>query len=935
MTKRKRQDDFQKVKLKVGKKKPKANNVTNINFRTKGIRLPEQLKKDGSTPTTQRQLSIKDLFSQLHHYSGGVKQGALVGLRELLLQNPHLLEQHLSSVLSEVAAVFTDKEPPVRSAAVRLLRFVAQCVPAERVAPFFPLLSAHLTCAMTHIAEGVQEDALRVLDVLLEHYPSLLSACSAVLLRNFLELISQRRLSRVAKGPTERRAGDWALAVNPDRTVTGQQWRLTVLLRLSRFLQAVVEERPIEDRVVSGHILEPPREKGVVTPLELTWEEHTFGKGGLQVFEHSGVHPSPASTFRLRPNTEPGGGATEDLASAETVRNFASMLVPLLLEVWVEASASEHGKTENASLLTPEAMSLMYQVLTILQLLRQLAPQRHHREDLDAWFRTSYLNDFKHRFMKNFPYSLQEVAKHKKKGDMKRSKQQQVPSVSGVIVEPVALNVTLCQVMVSLSSRPQGSQDADWLGPIRAFVRDSLSSGARLNSKHLGALLEVVWRLVLTYRNRAVTEELLQAVHVQYQQRNLTLPVRMLLLRFFSRLYLHEHQGQPHIARSKVLSRWLAGLPLQLVQLGSRNPHLSTELLQTVQAAAAWKNKDLLQSLQTQACRLYDPQEGSMVLLPTESQQQLIQLVYFLPLLPPEVLSCLSRCCTTGRLSASLAASLVRLVHLRSSLCSWAVGKQEVAVSDVDYFSFLFSTLTGFSSDELSTLQQAGEGGATPCSPLSPISLYATPLEQFTHHWDVVEEVCHCLETVGSRLQCFDVLQNAICRNLTSLRVLPDSTAAALLRVVSRLLDPAFLPTEALLRFLSDCCLSLLSLLLGLEQEPASQDSAQKREAVWGACLAALSSVPRLLRLVLQSLHVSDLCDEELPLLAQMLSLMLQHSQLRNHMLVNGTLLQHIMQDLTRQCGGEAREQWLTDLLYCYSVTLSSHRGNLGLQDVY
>lgn len=59
MTKRKRQDDFQKVKLKVGKKKPKADNATNVSFRSKGIHLPEQLKRDESGPTTHRQLGIK------------------------------------------------------------------------------------------------------------------------------------------------------------------------------------------------------------------------------------------------------------------------------------------------------------------------------------------------------------------------------------------------------------------------------------------------------------------------------------------------------------------------------------------------------------------------------------------------------------------------------------------------------------------------------------------------------------------------------------------------------------------------------------------------------------------------------------------------------------------------------------------------------------
>jgi len=54
---KKRQDDFQKIKLKVGKKKPRADNATNANFTSKGIHLTEQLKRDAG-PTTHRHLSI-------------------------------------------------------------------------------------------------------------------------------------------------------------------------------------------------------------------------------------------------------------------------------------------------------------------------------------------------------------------------------------------------------------------------------------------------------------------------------------------------------------------------------------------------------------------------------------------------------------------------------------------------------------------------------------------------------------------------------------------------------------------------------------------------------------------------------------------------------------------------------------------------------------
>ncbi|XP_016387574.1 testis-expressed sequence 10 protein homolog [Sinocyclocheilus rhinocerous] len=930
--KQKRQGDFQKVQLKVGKKKPKADNATNVNFRSKAIHLPEQLKHVDSGPTKHRQLDIMDLLSKLHHINSNIKQGALVGLRELLSAQPSMIELHASAVLSEVAALFTDKDGSVRAAAVRLLRFITQCIPAERVVPFFPLLSAHLTCAMTHISEAIQEDALRVLDVLLEHYPGLLSQRHTVLLTNFLELISQKR--KAATGQDKSGKGGFALTISTNRSVTAQQWRLTVLLRLGSFLQAVVEERPLDEGVTSSIGLGMwAGEKGSVTSVDVSWEEHVFGKGRIQVFENSGAVPTPHSAYRLRPDSKAGAGMNKELCSAETVQGFAGTLVPLLLEIWVEAAGGDHVQTDSGHLLSAEAMALMFQILTILQLLRRVSPHRDQKDILDAWFRNSYLADFKHHFMKNFPYGLLEVARHKKKADGKRIRQQVAAgTVAGGNVEPLALNVTLCQVMVTLSLRGQDhveAEDADWLGTIRVFIRETLSNGGKLSSKHLAALLEVVWRMIVTQRSRVVTDDLLQAVYVQYQQRNLAVSVRSLLLCFFSQFYIQEHQNHPHIARSRILARWLASLPVQLVQLGSRNPQLSAQLLETIHPAAARGNKDLLQSLQKNACSIYDPQEGCVVVLPVESQKRLVQILHSLPAFPAELLACLSQVCNTGRVSASLATMLIRTIHLRSPLCGWSSSSQDVPVKDVDYLSFFFTTLTGFSSEMLQALQDTDEDSLLPSSILSPLSVFATTLEQFLHHWDIVEEVCHCLDTLGSRAQCFDVIQNAIIKNLCGLVVVPDCVCAAILRCVPRLLDVNFLPSDTLLHFLSDCCLSMLNLLLQLEQ------SAHKRDAVWEACFAALSTVPRLLRLVLQSFRVCDLCEEELPVLAQILSLLLQHTQLRNHMMANASLLQHIIQDLTHFYGGETREQWLTDLLYCYSVTLFGHRANMGMRDIY
>lgn len=80
---------------------------------------------------------------------------------------------------------------------------------------------------------------------------------------------------------------------------------LFCVLRLGCFLQAVVEERPVEesDIFVPAEGALGSRGEGRLTPLHLTWEELAFRKTGLRVYEHSGGKPTPRSTFTLRYGT--------------------------------------------------------------------------------------------------------------------------------------------------------------------------------------------------------------------------------------------------------------------------------------------------------------------------------------------------------------------------------------------------------------------------------------------------------------------------------------------------------------------------------------------------------------------------------------------------------------------------------------------------------
>ncbi|XP_070583880.1 testis-expressed protein 10 isoform X2 [Erythrolamprus reginae] len=890
--KRKHQEDFHKLKLKVGKKKPRLENATDTNFRTKTLHLPEQLRQDSILPTNNRKLHIKDLLSQMNHYSAGVKQSALFGLKNLLSQYPFLIDAHLSNILSELAAVFTDKDFGVRKAAVCLLQFLAPKIPTEHISPFFPLMSAHLSSAMTHISEEIQEDSLKVLDIFLKEYPTLLRDRSTVLLNNFVELISHQQLST----QKSRDKISWMISVNPSHRMISQQWRLNVLIRLQKFLQILVEDFSILEIDSEGQ-KERTHSVGIQKSLCVNWQEHAAGQQHIQLYGNGDLYPKINSLFTLR-SLSLTNGDEKGLASMNNLKGFIQVIIPLLLDCWVEASPAQLATPVFGNILEPGSQQIMEAVLGIIHLLWKLAKQNKDPYEMEIWLRANYLNDFKHHFMYYFPYSFQETMKQRKKDHLKSNKYM----ISSNNIDHLFVNLTLCEIMVSLTNTSTLPVDAHWLDLIRKFVMETLQDGCKLNSKQLNKLLRVTWRLLEIQLNKATIETLMKAVYTFYQQRNLPFPVRTLLLNFFARLYQREEMNL-HINRSqsKVLTCWLAGLPQQLVLLGLKNPELSEKLIGIIYSAASRKNKEILQSLQAAAPLIYDPLDGAVLFLPPESQQRLVQLLYFVPHLPSNLLASLSRCCITGKLSVKLTTTLIRILHLRSSFVTWKYPAQGSSMTDMGYFSFLFSTLTGFSSEELNNLQSITGKPHINQTLFSSVQLYLTDLEQFSYHWTMAE--------IG-------------------LTVVPDSTAGAILYALSKLLDQVYVLNENTSRFLASLCYSLLYLLLTIEREDT--EHMQKRDVLWSSCISILSTSLQILRVMLQTLQVNQASRDELPVLAQLLCLLMQHRQLQTHMKTSEFLVKQIIKDIVVLKSDEAQEQWLTDLHYNFNIYIATHSPGSG-----
>lgn len=69
-------------------------------------------------------------------------------------------------------------------------------------------------------------------------------------------------------------------------------------------------------------------------------------------------------------------------------------------------------------------------------------------------------------------------------------------------IDHLLLNLTLCDIMVSLASTSTLQTDSGWLDMIRKFVTDTLQDGSKLNSKQVNRLLGVTWRLMQIQQNK-------------------------------------------------------------------------------------------------------------------------------------------------------------------------------------------------------------------------------------------------------------------------------------------------------------------------------------------------------------------------------------------------------------------------------------------------
>ncbi|KAM7292454.1 testis-expressed protein 10 [Ixodes scapularis] len=738
---KKKQKDFQKVKLRVGRKLPQALNTTDTSFKTKKIVLRDRPSKPASgEPTTARKLNIQDLIARLHHYNAASRLDALTGLKELGVSHPETFALHLKALLEILGTTCSDKEGGVRRAALKVLRLVLGSVSADRLSPFGPLLLSHLGCATNHLCPDVRHDALDLLGVLLDCVPALVVRAPYGTLRNFLNMISASAETQSSVPPAKRRR---ILSSQPGRRTTNRVAWARVLSRLERFLQAAL-------------LVNFPS-----SPL---------------------VHSKPP--FRLH-----AGLLSEksDGTGRAGGREFAEELVPLLLDMWVEADPSSGDAVERDSLV------LMDSILSVLLLVAEWL-RRENKANVQ-WFEDSFGKQLLSHFSPRFPYSqdcFPALPSNRKKGKKEPALNRQV-SVT-------AINLGVCEVLAGLA----GVQTPDQTPREVSFLRELVGSG-QVRSSDVRKVVKIT-NLLLPRLSARDCRQLAEAMFSLYEDSDILQPKDFqLVLAFFHRLLLKWHSIQEAVR--PVLAEFLRSLPRQAVGPAHQ---CDPGVLSFVGKVAQLRLPEFLEGLQ--ACSLQVIQLLDQ--LPGEDQQRtVVELVYRVPNLEfahfEALFAAISSPLPHGTVCYLLDLLLARLPEEKSNGTFMAA-----------YASFLLSLLTGMSKKRGAFVKNiwADDSSLLVLKELLPelchIPVVPVDCDELADHTQVAERVVTALEAFPGDWDLSQILHPFMERFLETYPQLSCGAALSLLHLAGRrkmLTPPSVVLCVALASSLLCVAASLLS----------------------------------------------------------------------------------------------------------------------------
>ncbi|CAG8574334.1 108_t:CDS:10 [Ambispora gerdemannii] len=392
--------EARKTKLKVGKKKLSATNLTNVSFKSQTIILPNQsITEDKSNElTNSRRLTLNDLLIQLKHYSPGSRKDAIQGLVDYFHRYPSILPRSLSNVINATVRLLIDEDKCVRKS---LFAFFQEFLPTLNkmdLIPFLPLLIIYTCSGMTHIYEDIKIDALKFMDIWLSIAPE-------VVVNGFWDKVLPNYISFLTSNPNATEFSNSSFSANSSRNDMSSQevkidalkgfqvfleagmlngvnsyWYFMNFLSTGNTLRSLNQQKNESETIVNwderhGQVFLSPSHPliGSLLPNMCASSESNISKQ-LNLFDASdststrdkksdriNLNSTSDSSYRNSDNTSVIGR----LSGAKRLLDY---IHPLLLSMWLDAAPSVFASF-NFSIHDTSALRILYLILNIMKIL--------------------------------------------------------------------------------------------------------------------------------------------------------------------------------------------------------------------------------------------------------------------------------------------------------------------------------------------------------------------------------------------------------------------------------------------------------------------------------------------------------------------------------------------------------------------------------------
>lgn len=217
----------------------------------------------------------------------------------------------------------TDVDAAVRHSLQLCVGYALHQMNENEIKPFLKILVAYICSGMTHINEGVQLDALNILEVVISRFPSIFQQHAQKVLTNFMDLLVKQTSKETSTSQTLKGSkikGGFSI-LNVEGKLLSPKTRCKILEKLFKILEVVKEHKyntkQEEIEIYSSTIL-------------VDNNKETF----IPIYKFSLDAPGLLQTKNLEEWLS--SDSTKGALLHEDFETFSEMLFKVLLNIWVE-----------------------------------------------------------------------------------------------------------------------------------------------------------------------------------------------------------------------------------------------------------------------------------------------------------------------------------------------------------------------------------------------------------------------------------------------------------------------------------------------------------------------------------------------------------------------------------------------------------------------